>query len=299
MAVLAKHVDRLDTIGRVIFLLLAAAWVVIVFYLSLVHPSTSSVELFLRQLLFVACIFPLQVGFLYLKEYNYKKLTNFLREEEARTFLPYGFVLECHDELLPMDMDRTYGYYLYFIRSTKNGNDNNDLSPPEMSCRRGYLRVQVVNGRLCSWNTSPALPYYDYLPDVMVSLSLADWSEFWSKMDIVSSTAVSSIRGFQLIVWLFLIWMFGMLLASENDTVFLVGLIVGIPVLSLHIYYLGRIRAIDSDIQNVCNEYADQFAQQGVYLEFRREHDWTARSCLTRGGTMCRYIYLFPDHAQS
>jgi hypothetical protein len=185
---------------------------------------------------------------------------------------------------------RPEGYYLHFIPSTTNGNNNIDLSP---QIQRGYLRVQVVKGRLCSWNTSPALPYYDYLPDGMVSLSLADWSEFWSKMDIVCSTAVSSIRRFQLSVWLYIILIFGMTFGNAN-TVSWVCLIVGIPVLSLQCHYLGRIQAIDSDIQNACNEYADKFEQQGVYLEFRREHDWTTRSCLSIGGTMRRYIYLFP-----
>jgi hypothetical protein len=296
MSVLAKHVDRLHEIGRVIsiFYLLLVFTLLVLVYRSFTQNSMGAVQL----LVFSAWIV-FQAGFLYFKEYNFKKLKNFLsEEEEARTFLPYGFVLECHDEI-PMD-HRPQGYYLYFIPSTTNGNDNSDLSPPELSCQRGYLRVQVVKGGLCSWNTSPALPFYDYLPDGMVSVSLADWSEFWSKMDMVSSTAMSSIFRLQLIVWFYVIWLFSMTFVNnENEIIFSVFLIVMFPLLWILYRYSGRVQAIDSDIQNVCNEYADQFEEQGVYMEFRREHNWTALSYLTVGGILRRFIYLFPIQPSS
>jgi hypothetical protein len=296
MGVLAKHVDRLDTVGRLTFILLFAGALVVIIYLTWSDHSTTMTSDFLFLTAFVLILFP-EFEFSCWKEYNFKKLKNFLSEEEARTFLPYGFLLECHDEL-PMPMDhRLQGYYLHFIPSTTHGNDNNDMSPPELSCQRGYLRVQVVKGGLCSWNTSPALPFYDYLPDGIVAVSLADWSEFWSKMDILSSTAMSSFRRLHLIVWLY------MLLALSttfvNDIVALVFHIVRIALLLLGFYCSSRARAIDSDIQNVCNEYADQFEEQGVYMEFRREHDWTDRSCLTVGGIFRRYIYLFPIQRSS
>jgi hypothetical protein len=139
---------------------------------------------------------------------------------------------------------------------------------------------------------------YDYLPDGMVSVSLADWSEFWSKMDTVSSTAMSFIRRLQSIVLLYMILI---LLSTTfvNNTAFWVFFVVQIAFLSLGFCYLGRAGAIDSDIQKICNEYEDQFEEQGVYIEFRRERDWTVRSCLTVGGIFRRYIYLFPIQESS
>jgi hypothetical protein len=53
------------------------------------------------------------------------------------------------------------------------------------------------------------------------------------------------------------------------------------------IYYIKRCRSIDSELERVYNEYADKFEQHGVYMEFRKEIDWTR----TIGGC---YIYLFP-----
>jgi hypothetical protein len=53
---------------------------------------------------------------------------------------------------------------------------------------------------------------------------------------------------------------------------------VQIAFLSLGFCYLGRFQATDSDILNICDEYADQFEEQGVYIEFRMERDWTDRS---------------------
>jgi hypothetical protein len=288
--VVAKQVDRLNTMRRAIFLLACAGVLLFFLYLVFNSPSLSITEMLLRALAFVACVFSLRLGFLYLGAYYFSKLKTFCNEEEAQTFLPLGFVLECHNEL---PRDRPSGYYLYFIPSTTNGNNHDDTSPDGLSCQRGYLRVQLVKDPLCGWNTAPVLPYYDYLPNEMVSVSLADWSEFWGKVDAASSTAVSSTRRHNLFLFMYSIAIFTMVLG--NDTVFWVLTIIIIPLLSCWNYYMQRVNSTDSDIESVCNEYNDKFQQQGVYMEFRKELDWTFTSywCII-SGTLKHYIYLFP-----
>jgi hypothetical protein len=291
--VVAKQVGRLDRMALNISLLPAVGACIIAFYVSFTNPSSSPTEMLLRILLLVACMAPLHMSCLYLKAYTFNKLKTFCSEEEAQTFLPLGFVLECHVEL---PTDRSNGYYLYFIPSTTNGNGNDDMSPGGICRQHGYLRVQVVKGPFCGWNTAPVLPYYDYLPSEMVSVSLADWSEFWAKVDAVSSTAVSSIRRHNLIMFMYGIGTLSTFYNAENDIAFLVCfLIVMIPLLLFWIHYINRCRSIDSDLENVCKEYADTFEQQGVYMEFRKElaWTWTVRSYWL-GGDISRYIYLFP-----
>jgi hypothetical protein len=52
MGVLAKHVDRLDTIGQLIFFLLRAGALLVIIFLLFTHPSTSTLVFFL----FTACV---------------------------------------------------------------------------------------------------------------------------------------------------------------------------------------------------------------------------------------------------
>lgn len=283
-----QQVDRLDRLALTIYLVTLIG---VCFVIEFTYHVKSYGHAILRTLLYAACFGTLLMLYLYLRAYSFNKLKTFCSEEGAQTFLPFDFVLECHSEL-PTNTNRSHqGYYLYFIPSTTRGDGNDDVSSPGGICRQhGYLRVQVGKDPFFGWNTAPILPYYDYMPYEMVPVSLADWSEFWAKMDAVSSAAVSSTRRHYLIMFLYTTGMLNIGFLKSITAFVCFYCFVIIPLLLCWIYNIKRCRSIDSELERVCNEYADKFEQHGVYMEFRKEIAWTR----TIGGFEHRYIYLFP-----
>jgi hypothetical protein len=251
---------------------------------------------------------PLLVALMYFNAYNFRRLKTFCSEEEAQTFLPLGIVLECHAELTtenPCEETTTHRhkhephYYLYFIPSRRDGTYDDKLPRDGMCCHRGYLRVQLFKDPP-SWNTSPALPYYDYLPSGIESVSLADWSQFWAIMDSMSSAAVSLKRTAYWIAIPAYVALFIMISnIGGNATVdfvsclVMIGCVVGLALCKC--LYLLKVL----DIENVCNNYAlrfaSRFARQGVHMEFRMEQVETVIPyCGGISGAVGYYIYLFP-----
>jgi hypothetical protein len=283
MAPYVRRVELFETIYQTVLLVLAAVWCGFVFYLPTIVDS-----LFVVYLSAILIVVPMGAVITVsgrVRQSQLESVRTFCREEEERAFRRHGFVLECDYEFFN---NGTCGLYVYFLPGAAVDDEQSANS------RHVYLRIEVWSALLAGsgWNSIslPALSSYEYLPSGFEALSHDEWAEFWSKFIEVSRECQSAIRLRVVIQGTLLVYIVSLQLVSEYDAAFYVVFVLIIPYLCAVFYALRRFRNVIKKPPLVVAEYADKFAQHGVYMEYRKLLKFHRSS----GPRCCHYVYLFP-----
>jgi hypothetical protein len=217
-----------------------------------------------------------------IRQMQLESIRKLCREEEERTFRSHGFTLECDDEM---------GFFnLYFLPWDAVA-DMHDAT-----VQNGYLRLEVLKSSPaeCGWSSTllPALDSYESLPIGFGSLPQDDWAEFRSKFIEVSRECQSTMHLLVVTEWTMIVLFCSMWVSAfaEYDPAFWVIFILAILSLCVEVYVSCRVQNLIKKPPIVVAEYAAKFAQQGVYVEYRKhlKFHWCG------GPYVCHYVYLFP-----
>ena len=221
------------------------------------------------------------------------------RDEEERVFRSYGFALECDCEWGMINLligPDTSDLSIYFL--PYNGNTTLDADDSDHAMKNhGYVRIELFNTSpyACTWTpiSLASLASYSSLPTEFESLDNDIWTGFWSEMCAVSRECLVAYR----LLWAIFGIPFALLLtltltlSDGYDALAFLALLLLLLVSQFpNLYSWYRFQPAMERRRLLVEEYADRFARQGVYMEYRRSY----KSHLCTGLYRCHYLYLFP-----
>jgi hypothetical protein len=225
------------------------------------------------------------------------QLTSFRRlcKEEEGLFQTHGYSIECDFQAYDLNGRFPYGFCIYFIpiqpdREVDNGMANAEGGPSSGNVvgSNGYLRIETFHSPGLSWTpiNLPLLRSFDPVAIGMASLQDGLWRSFWSELlDVLKSI----LMGVRLLV-AFSVATMATVFAQTIDVryhqpIFLYGpLLLALP-LAINVVYLMHKRRL------VVKRYVNDFALQGVYLEYRTVFEFESRLAINEK----QYLYLFPQ----
>jgi hypothetical protein len=222
------------------------------------------------------------------KNSQLKAIRSLCVKAEQGVFRRYGYALECDYEGSDL--------YLYILPVACCVSDE-----PSATLQNGYLRMKVLDGTpaMCGWNivSKTTLAYYDYLPNEFESLARDDWTEFWFKMTEASEDLLSSYRIYFALLWTCIFLMFATTVdtyvTGDHTVIYLAFSLFYVAGSVLFLHAARRFLNASYKPPLIVAQYAAKFAQQDVYMEYRKlmKFHWCT------GHYYGYYIYLFPQRS--
>jgi hypothetical protein len=232
------------------------------------------------------------------------QLTSFRRlcKEEEGLFQTHGYSIECDFQSYDLNGSGIpYGFCIYFIpiqpdREVDKGMANAEGGPSSGNVvgSNGYLRIETFRSPGLSWTpiNLPLLRSFDPVAIGIAPLQDGLWRSFWSELLDVLKSILMAVR--LLVAFSVATLATALLLAQTIDVryhqpIFLYGpLLLALP-FAINVVYLMHKR------RHVVKRYVNDFASQGVYLEYRTVFEFESRFAINEK----QYLYLFPQSQQA
>jgi hypothetical protein len=194
--------------------------------------------------------------------------------EFSASFGSAGFSLSCQ-------MEGIHGNYVIYVYPTSVD----------------FLRVEIADDLLldCStkeWSVISASNYAPISAEIVASVPSGTWSQFWSTIEKEATAYTVASR--RICMLFLLMYISGLLGHAMSDSV-IVSTSTLVCMSGALIWLCNQQVSASNNIDSAVQAYRDQFTEQGIHLEYRKECDWSWKRIFTRvNGSQRWCLYFFP-----